>query len=83
MLSLQSLFNGQDTIGTGKHQPMKIVEVSQGIIQRAPVVWGNDYQCRQVKNLGPLGLEEFSGLSLLLGRTRNHHRAVLQRLVRC
>ena len=78
--ALQPLFHGLYAIGTGEHQPVKAVQVFEGVIQRPPVVGWSDHQCRKVKHCCPLLLQQLASGPLLVGRAGDDHRSALQGL---
>ena len=78
--ALQPLFHGLHAIGTGEHQPVKALQVLEGVIQRTPVVGWSDHQGREIQHRRPPLLQQLARGSLLVGRAGDDHRSALQGL---
>ena len=81
-LQLQPRFHRFNTVGTGDDQPVKVLKIGQGIVERGPAVGGADLQRWQVKHSGSEGLKQTFPFALLFACTGDHDRASQQRFRR-
>ena len=74
----QPLLHRLHPVAAGEHQPVELVELRQGVIERPPVIRGTDHQGWQIHHRCSRRLEQLAGGAQLLVGPRDGDGAAAQ-----